>query len=118
LKKSRYCKQYERNIHFCALDEETLFYAEQDYCVARERPDSHELPAMYIGESNLAKIQESHLKTEALAWSKRENEIDETLKNIAFSTRKCNQCNYPAPNWRMSCKVCGNHIGKVNSENA
>lgn len=78
--------------------------------MAREIPDSSELPVMYLGEPKY--VPPTPEQEEALRLESRERAIDDALKNIS-SPRCCPRCHYPAPNWRKTCRVCGKEIGRV-----
>ena len=107
----RYCEQCNQNVFLVSTDEETLSHARAGHCIAREIPDASELPAIYVGQP---KSSPPHTveQEEALRLTHRERGIDDSLKNLD-SPRFCPRCHYPAPNWRMSCRVCGLEIGRV-----
>jgi hypothetical protein len=107
----RHCDQCSRNVYFCVSDEETIAHAKAGRCIAREIPDSTELPAVYVGmPENVPK--RTPKQDQAAEWSGRERAIDDSIKN-ADSIRSCPQCNFPAPPWRVSCRVCGFEMGRV-----
>jgi hypothetical protein len=45
----RHCGQCDQQVFLCSTAEETLNHARAGHCVAREIPDSSELPTMYLG---------------------------------------------------------------------
>ncbi len=107
----RYCDRCERMVHLCKSDEETLAHARAGDCIARELPDESELPLMMLGMPEV-EPEETASQRNALRWTGREAGIDDALANIQ-ATRCCPQCDYPAPDWRKSCRVCGYEFGRV-----
>ncbi|MCP4787811.1 MAG: hypothetical protein GY903_09765 [Fuerstiella sp.] len=108
----RLCTACNELVHLCLTDSETLEHARAGHCIAREIPDSSELPAMYVGRAtNVPPHTES--QENALEWTHRERGIDDSLKNID-AERYCPKCDYPAPDWRTTCRVCGFEFGRVN----
>jgi len=101
----RHCDKCEREVFFCASDEETIAPAKAGHCVARE------LPAIYLGQPRSVPPP-THRQQEALHWKGRERAIDSALKDINYSTRNCRQCKFPVANWRKTCLVCGFDIGR------
>jgi hypothetical protein len=49
---------------------------------------------------------------EAEAWINRERAIDDAIQN-ADSIRSCPKCHFPAPPWRVACRVCGDQFGRL-----
>ena len=107
----RHCDQCSRDVYFCVTDEETIAHAKAGHCIAREVPDSSELPAVYVGMPK--NVPERTPEQErAGKWFARERAIDDSIKN-SDSIRSCPNCNFPAPPWRVSCRVCRFEIGRV-----
>lgn len=110
----RHCSQCDRDVYFCTSDEETIAHASAGHCIAREIPTTDELPVVYLGmPKNPPKVTPE--QTKAHEWYARENAIDDSLKNID-STRACPKCKFPAPPWRITCRVCNFEFGRVPTE--
>jgi hypothetical protein len=102
-------------VFYCTTDEETIAHAKAGHCIAREMPDEAEMPAVYIGQpSNVEPMTQA--QTEALQWRRRESGVDDSIMNAETSARACPKCQYPAPDWRLSCRVCGFEMGRVYQE--
>ena len=111
----RLCIECNEIVYLCVTDNETLSHARAGHCIAREIPDDSELPAMYLGRpTNPPPITVSHER--ALEWTGRERGIDDSLRNID-AQRCCPTCNYPSPDWRKTCRVCGFEMGRVHRDN-
>lgn len=107
----RFCTQCSKTVYLCVTDEETLAHARIGNCIARELPDKSELPVMYVGRpKNPPPVTDAH--KEALAWTHREGGINDSLKNID-AERCCPKCEYPAPVWRTTCRVCAYEMGRM-----
>jgi hypothetical protein len=106
----RHCDTCNREVFFCKTDEETIEHAKAGHCIARELPDEDELPHVYLGEPKDVPLPTSEQKQAAI-WFGRERAIDDSIKN-ADADRSCPACNYPAPNWRVKCRVCGFEMGR------
>lgn len=107
----RYCDQCSLEVFFCVTDEETIAHARAGHCIAREVPGSSELPAVYVGMPRIA-LERTPQQQQAAEWLSRERAIDDSIKN-ADSSRSCPHCNFPAPAWRLSCRVCGYEMGRA-----
>jgi hypothetical protein len=111
----RRCNECNEIVYLCVSDDETTSHARSGHCIAREVPDESELPTMYLGRpKKLPPITKS--QKQALAWTSRERGIDDSLKNMD-AQRQCPECNYPAPDWRKTCRVCGFEMGRVFRDN-
>ena len=106
-----HCTVCERDVFFCKTDEETIEHAKAGHCIARELPDEKELPHIYVGQPANPPIS-TPVQEAALNWFGRERGIDDSIKN-AHADRSCPKCNYPAPHWRASCRVCGFEMGRL-----
>lgn len=95
---------------FCTTDHETIEHAKAGHCIARELPDENELPVTYLGEPVNVPVTTPE-QQEADKWTGRERAIDDSIKN-ADADRACPKCNYPAPRWRLACRVCGFEMGR------
>ena len=116
IESQRFCSHCNETVYLCTTDAETLSHARAGHCVARELPDESELPVIYLGRpTNPPPITESHER--ALEWTYRERGIDDSLKNFD-SERCCPKCEFPAPDWRVDCRVCGFKMGRVNRGSA
>ena len=112
----RHCGQCDRRVYYCTTDAETVAHAEAGHCIAREVPDASEVPAVYIGEPNGRPSRSppwTPQQSEAARLRVRERGIDDAIRNAPISTRCCPSCQYPAPDWRVSCRVCGFEFGRV-----
>ena len=109
----RHCPHCERDVYFCTSDEETIDHALAGHCIAREIPTTDELPVVFLGmPANPPKVTPE--QTKAHEWYARENAIDDSIKNVD-SSRACPKCNFPAPPWRTTCRVCNFEIGRVHT---
>ncbi len=108
----RHCGQCDQRVYFCTTDAETIAHAGAGHCIAREMPDSSEMRAVYVGQP-VGLPSETPQQAEALRLILRERGIDDAIKNARSSSRSCPQCHYPAPDWRVSCRVCGFEFGRV-----
>jgi hypothetical protein len=107
----RHCSHCERNVFYCTTDAETINHAIAGHCIAREIPTTDELPMVFLGlPKNPPEITPEQIK--AQEWYARENAIDDSLKNVD-SSRACPKCNFPAPPWRTTCRICNFEFGRV-----
>jgi hypothetical protein len=100
-------------VHFCDSDEQTIAHAKAGHCIARELPNADELPAIYVGMPKELPVQ-TREQTAAAEWFSRERGIDDSIRN-ADSIRCCPECNFPAPPWRVSYRVCGFEMGRLHN---
>ena len=98
-------------MYYCQSDAETIEHAKAQHCIAREMPVGSELPQMYLGIVRVP-VEYTADQERALSWRNRERGIDDAIKN-ADSVRACPECGYPAPPWRLDCRVCGFKMGRV-----
>jgi hypothetical protein len=110
----RHCTVCDCDVFFCQTDEETIKHAKAGHCIAREIPDEKQLPHVYVGRPQYPEV-ETLEQREAAQWFGRERGIDDSIKN-ADADRSCPRCNYPAPRWRATCRVCGFKMGRIPSE--
>jgi hypothetical protein len=110
----RHCGVCDCDVFFCTTDEETIEHAKAGHCIARELPDEKELPHVYVGQPKNVPVPTLE-QEEAGKWFGRERAIDDSIKN-ADAERSCPECNYPAPRWRETCRVCGFKMGRALSE--
>jgi hypothetical protein len=107
----RHCFVCDCDVFFCKTDEETIDHAKAGHCIAaRELPDENELPHVYVGQPvnpPISTVQQE----QAAKWFGRERAIDDSIKN-ADAGRSCPKCNYPAPRWRVTCRICGYEMGR------
>ena len=108
--KQRFCDQCAQMVYFCTTDEETIARAKAGDCIARAIPDRSELPEMVLGRALPVEPTEDQRVASQLA--RREHGIDDSIKN-ADAERSCPQCGYPAPPWRVDCRVCGFVMGRI-----
>lgn len=109
----RHCHACSEQVYLCRSDEETLSHAIANHCIAREEPDDSEMPAMIIGRP--ARPPELSLRqADALRWRRREHGIAQAIASIpAMTARRCPDCSYPVPDWRVSCYVCDRELGRA-----
>lgn len=110
----RHCEKCNRSVFLCDSDEETISHAEAGHCIARAIPADSELPLVYLGEPKSPRnpppwTSDQEKAVRLRSW---ERGVDSALKDFKYSTRKCPQCRYPVPNWRLTCHVCGLEIGR------
>ena len=106
----RHCDQCDRAVYFCTTDEETIAHARAGDCIAREMPV--DVGRVVIGRP--AEVQPpTPEQLEARRVKIRERGVDDAIHNAATATRSCPRCQYPAPDWRLSCRVCGFEFGRV-----
>lgn len=108
----RHCDQCDRRVHLCSTDEETIAHARAGHCIAREMPDASELPHVYVGQP-VGVPPVTPQQEEALRVRLRERGVDDAIRNARRSSRCCPRCSYPAPDWRVDCRVCGFKIGRA-----
>jgi hypothetical protein len=106
----RHCGVCDCDVFFCTTDDETIDHARAGHCIARELPDERELPHVYIGQPQGVPLPLPEHEV-AQTWFDRERAIDDSVKN-ADAERSCPKCNYPAPPWRETCRVCGYQMGR------
>lgn len=108
----RFCGQCEQHVYFCETDSETIAHARLDHCIARELPDASELPRVVLGQPGI-RSPITPEQDQAGQWNVRERAVDDAIRNARRSSRSCPRCDYPAPDWRVSCRVCGFEFGRV-----
>lgn len=108
----RHCERCRSEVYFCVTDEETIAHAKAGHCIAREGPDQSELPAIIVGKPRDIP-ERTPVQSEAVAWKIREMHLDDSIQNVTRWTRACPRCSYPAPDWRMTCRVCGFEMGRA-----
>src|SRR5437868_7072389 len=107
----RHCTVCDCDVFFCKSDEETIEHAKAGRCIAREIPNENELPQVYVGQPKNPAVPTPE-QEKAAEWFRRERGIDDSIKN-AGADRSCPKCNYPAPRWRETCRVCGFKMGRA-----
>lgn len=108
----RHCGRCDQRVYFCSGDEETIAHARAGHCIAREMPDASELPPIFVGRPvGLPPVTTQ--QAEARRIMHRERGVDDAIKNAGNSSRCCPRCQYPAPGWRVQCRVCGFEMGRV-----
>lgn len=108
----RHCGACQRNVYFCLTDAETISHAKAGDCVARDRPARDQLGPMIIGRPQVRPTP-TPAQLEARRLVARERAIDDILAwDFDAYNRVCTGCGYPIPTFRLSCKVCGNHVGR------
>jgi hypothetical protein len=101
----RYCGECNRRVYLCHSDQDTVLRALGGECVAREGPDSIELPKAYLDEPPKGYSVSSQQAT-AVEWMHRERGIADAIERIDSAHQPCPKCGYPVPEFRKSCYVC------------
>lgn len=109
----RNCGQCDRRVYFCTTDAETIAHARAGDCIARAIPNSSEMRTVYLGQGEVPPATPQQAVAEELF--QREQAIYDAIENVRYSTRHCPRCEYPAPDWRPYCRVCGFEIGRIRS---
>jgi hypothetical protein len=107
---TRHCSVCDCDVFFCKTDEETIEHAKAGHCIARVLPDDRRIPRDVLGKPKIVPKLTPE-QEEAEKEFARERGIDDSIKN-ADADRSCPQCNYPAPRWRLTCRVCGFEMGR------
>jgi hypothetical protein len=108
----RHCGRCDQRVYICSSDEEAVTHARAGHCIAREMPDASELPRVYVGQPvGLPPVTSQ--QEEARRVMLRERGVDDAIKNARRSSRCCPRCKYPAPDWRVECRVCGFEMGRA-----
>lgn len=108
----RHCGHCDQDVYFCESDQETIAHARAGPCIARERPDGSELPQLILGRATPTQATTPG-QAAAEALQDRESGIDDAIHSAPSSTRHCPKFLYPAPNWRVACRVSGFEFGRV-----
>ena len=107
----RDCGECHRRVYFCTTDAETVAHARAGDCIAREAPDSSEARRLFLGQGAVPPATPRQEEAEWLL--QRESGIDEAIEDLRYSSRSCPECEFPAADWRLYCKVCGFEVGRV-----
>lgn len=110
----RHCSVCDCDVYFCGTDAETIEHARAGHCIARELPDKDSLPRVYVGQPRDLPDRTPE-QEDAMKRFVREQGIDDAIKN-ADAGRSCPECQYPAPRWRVTCRVCGFKMGRLPEE--
>jgi|ERR1051326_1258452 hypothetical protein len=110
----RHCSVCERDVYLCTTDEQTIQHAKAGDCIARELPANGQFGTMVLGKPKKP-IVRTPKQEEAYQRLILEFGIDDSIRN-ANCGRSCPQCNYPAPKWRVTCRVCGFKMGRALDE--
>ena len=109
----RHCTTCDRDVFFCTTAAETLAHARAGRCIAREIPHASELPQTYVGRPEPALPPRTAEQRRALELVHREQGIEILLNGrLESSSRDCDICGYPVPDFRKSCYVCRNAVGR------
>jgi hypothetical protein len=105
-------------VFFCETDAETITHALAGDCIARVMPVDTEPRRVVIGKpaNPLPAKPITPERAELGRLIQREYGIDDAIKNAGISSRVCPECGYPAPDWRVDCRVCGFKIGRVTDQ--
>ena len=110
----RHCGRCDRAVHYCTTDAETIAHARAGNCIAREMPDVSGMRYVTIGTPSRPPPPPPTPEVIAeRSWLRRERGIDDAIENAQRATRACPECAYPAPDWRVACRVCGFAFGRV-----
>ena len=105
----RHCRTCDREVYFCASDEETMAHADEGHCIARAAPHPSELPMLVLGEPDAEWLRANRptlRQVEAERIASRESRVNTALDNLHFTPRRCSACGYPVPSWWRECRVC------------
>ena len=106
----RRCGVCAKPVYFCATDAETLERAAAGACIAREEPAAEELPQpRLMGRQRPGLLSERH--AEATQRARAEEGIREVIAS-GIDERRCPDCGWPVPRFRVSCYVCGLEVGR------
>lgn len=108
----RHCGSCDRPVYFCTTDAETIAHARVGNCIAREEPSADAVGRIVLGQPAIP-LPVTPEQAEARRVRARERGIDDAIRNAATATRICPRCDYPAPDWRLTCRVCGFEIGRA-----
>lgn len=114
----RFCGVCSRQVFFCETDEETIAHAQAGDCIARAMPIDTGPRRVVIGRpSGLPPTPPvTPQQAELGRLMSRERGIDDAIKNAGISSRICPQCGYPAPGWRITCRVCGFEMDRATDQ--
>ncbi len=102
----KHCGQCDRQVYLCSTDAETITHAQAGDCIAREMPDASDSPRVYVGQPvGLPPVTPQQAEARRIVL--RERGVDDAIANARRSSRCCPRCRYPAPDWRVECRVCG-----------
>jgi hypothetical protein len=107
----RHCEVCQQDVYFCFTDSETIEHAKAGHCIAREMPDRTELPRVFVGRPKYP-IETTPSQQAASETAQRERGIDDAIRNARDANRCCSECGYPAPDWRVKCRICGFEFGR------
>jgi hypothetical protein len=107
----RHCDRCERDVFFCSGIDDTLEHGRAGHLVARNEPIRSELPPVRLDGPP---FNPSPAQLAAEAAHRREHGITTLLNGrIVDASRNCPSCNFPVPNFRLTCYVCEHHVGRV-----
>lgn len=107
----RHCEVYQQDVYFCFTDSETIEHARAGHCIAREFPDGSELPRIVLGRPKYP-VEPTPSQEAAQQVANREHAIDDSIRNARDANRCCPECGYPAPDWRVKCRICNFEFGR------
>ena len=107
----RRCRVCAEPVYFCATTAETLERAAAGACIAREEPSPQDLPQQRFAEawSKPSILRARH--AEARRSKQKEAGIREAIAS-GVDERRCPDCDWPVPRFRVSCYVCGHELGR------
>jgi len=110
----RRCGECGEDVYLCVTDAETLEHARAGHCIAREEPHPSELPRLILGRPTVS-VEPTEQQRQAIDFRRREHGITHLVKNgrLRDATRFCPKCNYPVPDFRKTCYVCGFETGRA-----
>ncbi|HEX4947371.1 MAG TPA: hypothetical protein VFZ34_11930 [Blastocatellia bacterium] len=100
----RFCEECSKNVYYAKTDEEALNFAEQGYCIAKERIIGQQ-KKMVLGKPRKPMSRQA---IEEMERVRLDSNKDIALSNIQYTEMRCSECGYPIfPRWRKNCLVCG-----------
>ena len=110
-----------KDVHLVHTDAETVAHARAGQCIARAEPHRDDITvpraAAYLGRPALdeRRISPEEAAAERVGWDFHRREMRITwLVNgrVEAASRDCPECQFPVPDFRKSCFVCGCEVGR------
>jgi hypothetical protein len=107
----RRCNHCQRDVFLCSDVDDTLEHGRAGNLVARDEPARSELPPVRLGGPPFNPSAEQVAAQQA---HRRERGITTLLNGrVGGSSRTCPSCSFPVPDFRLTCYVCGHHVGRT-----
>lgn len=99
----RFCEECSKNVYYAKTDQEAIGYAEQGFCIAKEKIVEQQ-KTIVLG---MPAKPFTHQEYEEMEESRFDSDKDTALSNIQYTDVRCMECGYPIfPEWRKTCLVC------------